>query len=98
MSRSSLVLAPTWSSRTVRWSWRAVLATLASVVAIVTLPGVAFAAWPLVVNQPLNTPSDMDYTFNLQVPRWNVVFLHPYAAAGQDEDLSVTGPGQLAQY
>ncbi len=50
------------------------------------------------MNQPLNTSGNWDFTFNLQVPRWNVVFLHPYAAPGLDEDLSVTGPGQLAQY
>jgi len=98
MSRPSLALAPIWSSRTVRWSWRTTLAALACVVAIVNLPGVAFAAWPLTVNQPLNTPDDGDFTFNLQVPRWNVVFLHPWSTAGFDEDLSVTGPGQLAQY
>lgn len=80
----------------VRWLRQALLAGICSALVVATTPAVAHAALPLTQDVPNNAFSPWTWSFNVTVPRWNAVFLHPYQ--GGDEDLSVSRPGvRLAQ-
>ncbi len=83
-------------SLSVRRIGQAVLAGVCCMLVVITTPSAAQAALALTPNVPNNTFSPWTWTFNVTVPRWNAVFVHPYQ--GGDEDLSITRTGvRLAQ-
>ncbi|MEV0570713.1 hypothetical protein [Dactylosporangium sp. NPDC050588] len=79
-----------------RWLGRVLLAGFCSLLVVGATPSGALAALALTADVPNNTFSPWTWSFNVTVPRWNVVFVHPYQ--GGDEDLSITRAGvRLAQ-